>query len=63
MVIGYVLFVICYLLTASPALPGNRCPEALPRIACRKIGGRADRSAFPGRAGERVENKFLSVSN
>ncbi len=50
--ICYLLFVI---LTGSQAEPGNRCLEALPRIAIRKIGGRASGSVLPGRAWERVD--------
>jgi hypothetical protein len=36
-------------LTGSQEEPGNRCPEALPRSSSRKIGGRADGSALPGK--------------
>ena len=41
--------------TGSQALPGKRCPEALPRFQGRQNGGRASRYAFPGSAWERVE--------
>ena len=45
-----------YFTTRSLALPGNRCPEALPRLLSDKIGGRASGSALPGRARERGNN-------
>ena len=49
-------------LTGSQALPGKRCPEALPRSSSVKSGGRASGYVLPGRAWEQVKLPINSHS-